>query len=206
MEYTESKLKKIRKPELIEILKKSGYEVNNKKKVDELKKMILEKKIKIRISQEEFEEGCPNKNERSVSEIDIIINKNSKKIRESKKIIDLSNPQNNKIKYVIVLPYSEPPPKNAKVFTFKFKEDFIAESEYMLWGERFWGIILEKEDKSLYEGLTKYNCSIEGFSSIWCNDIPAHLGVCKWDDTPALEFKQYSGIGLLCHGRAYLVR
>lgn len=208
MEYSESTLKKIRKPELIEILEKSGYTVNNKMKVDDLKKMILEKKIKIKIThdaltQEDFENKCCNKNNKSDLEIEEIIEKNQKKLLDSKKIIDLSDPKNKKIKYVIILPYSAriEDSDDANVFIFKFKKDFIGQSEI----NRFWGIPIFS-DYHIDLKLTKYESAIEGFSSIWCNDIPAHLGVCKWDDTPALEFKQYFGISLLCHNEAYLVR
>lgn len=199
MEYSEFTLKKIRKPELIEILEKSGYSVNKKMKVDDLKKIILEKKIKIKITQEEFENKCVGRSNKSDSEIEKIIEKNQKKLYESKKIIDLSDSKNNKIKYVIILPYSENLSDDAKVFTFKFKKDFDKDIV------RFWGIPKESEfiQKTEY---TKYESTIEGFSWMWCNDIPAHLGCCKWDDTPAIDFKPMAWIGLLCHGRAYLVR
>jgi len=203
MEYSESSLKKIRKPELIEILEKSGYKVDKKMKVDELRKMILDLskigKIKIKMSQEEFENKCSNKNNKSDSEIEEIIEKNQKKLLSSKKVIDLSDPKNNKIKYVIILPYSENLSDDAKVFTFKFKKDFDKDIV------RFWGIPKESEfiQKTEY---TKYESTIEGFSWLWCNDIPAHLGCCKWDDTPAIDFKPFAWIGLLCHNEAYLVR
>lgn len=201
MEYTELNLKKIRKPELIEILKNSGLNVNSKMKVEDLKNLILTNRLKIRISQEEFDYKCVN----NKTDIDLmkLREKNQILLNKTKKsdIIDLNNPKNKNIKYIIILHYYEILPTNVKVFTFNFSKDFVGQSEI----DKFWGIPIFSDYK-IDSTLTKYESAIDGFSSIYGNDIPAHLGWCKWDDTPSNEFRQYFGLSLLIHGRAYLVR
>lgn len=236
MEYNFDNLKKYKKSELVDILKNAKCLPTNfnKLKVDDLKKIIIDKKIKNensqllcfdsknikkRFTQEEFEEHCwftnksqnKNKNKKTEMELDEIKNKNQKILSEIHltEIIDLNDlKQREKIKYIEILHYYEDIDLStyAKVFTFKFKKDYVGHSDI----ERFFGIpyydtndFVEKEKLEKY---TKYECTIEGFKNIYCNEMPPECPYCcKWDDTPALEFRPYFGILKLVHGRSILI-